>query len=372
VKRFSIAAYFAVALFPLTTSLAHGDVTEDQCQPVHQLAKKFGPIKDQGGAGFCYSFSTSDLFSEALGLKPPQTVSAFYFGSQYVAFSREEAARANQLVKVEKSSQPAIPSGGMVGDSIPLPEAGAISRYEDMSGKPLLKREGGFPDMLAAHMIDVGHVCLESEIPSQLSNNHNDPKQIDFFMMQMGENARGEFFNSEIDRLLKSSSCVDSPIAPTLDEVRKIKGDLQDEAALVLKDETEMRCKHPISTAGLEVHLDSFRDRDVPNVRDLSEKRMMSLLDEKRPFVLSYDACSLIQCPADTHKPHASIVMGRQWNRKKNACELQIRNSWGKDCALKIKRPDVSCSKGIWSVDIREIADKPSNVTWIEKAVPTR
>ncbi|MBY0413042.1 MAG: hypothetical protein K2Q18_02700 [Bdellovibrionales bacterium] len=50
---------------------------------------------------------------------------------------------------------------------------------------------------------------------------------------------------------------------------------------------------------------------------------------------------------ADSLNGHASTLIGRRWNQKKNTCEFLLRNSWGKPCSN--YHEDYECNNGhIW------------------------
>lgn len=349
--------------------LASAKITEAECS-FKDYSDRFVPPKNQGNAGFCYSFAASDLLSEAASLKPPDTVSAFHAASQYISMSQDEVKSANAAISFDNPPVPAnIPMGSMTGGgNAALPEINSNYRFHDPSGKPLLKREGGQTDLIAASLIEKGHVCLEKDVPSELlGRNFKDSEQQNFFSMQMGTLGGGPNIEKFVEnkplynKLL--NSCVLKPPLDGLNQMLPLKEAIQDWAAQKLRTQTENLCKHPISTKGLTVHSRSFTTQEKnPN----SIKYMMSVLDNGRPFALHYDLSIMMNWPSNVSGWHSSIVTGRRWNKEKQTCELAIKNSWGENCDN--ERDPGTCKAGRWWFDTEKLAESKSEVIWIDKA----
>lgn len=100
--------FFGIVTVTVSTPLVHASMqnslppklTEAQCGTL-DYSSRFVPPKDQGNAGFCYSFTASDLISEAVGLQPPTTASALYAASQFIALSPTEVDAANRAIVFE-------------------------------------------------------------------------------------------------------------------------------------------------------------------------------------------------------------------------------------------------------------------------------
>ncbi|HEX7675842.1 MAG TPA: hypothetical protein VF412_16815 [Bdellovibrio sp.] len=345
--------------------LASAKITEAECS-FKDYSDRFVPPKDQGNAGFCYSFAASDLLSEAASVKPPDTVSAFHVASQYISMSQDEVKSANAAISFDNPAIPAnISMGAMMGNA--LPGISTNYRFHDPSGKPLLKREGGQTDLIAAHLIENGHVCLEREVPSELiGRNYKDSEQQNFFSIQMGTLGGGhdveKFFGDKPLYNKLQNSCVANPPLDGLNQMVPLKEAIQDWAAQKLRTQSENLCKHPVSTKGLTVHSRSFTSQEKnPN----AIKYMMSVLDNDRPFALHYDLSIMMKWPPNISGWHSSIVTGRRWNKEKQTCELAIKNSWGENCDSE-KEPG-TCEKGRWWLDTDKLADSKSEVIWIDK-----
>ncbi|MFS4460588.1 hypothetical protein [Bdellovibrio sp. HCB2-146] len=354
-----------IALFLLlnfVSSFGYSKVTEDECS-TKDYSSRFVPPKDQGNVGFCYSFAASDLVAEAAGVKPPDTVSAFQTAAQYVSMSPEEVQRANEAIVFENPV--AIPMGGMVaGPSMSGSTINPNFRNHNPTGQPLLKREGGQTDLIAAHLISQSRACLEKDVPSELmEKGYKDPAQQKFFALQMGKLAGGEqvqkFVKTDIYKKMQTS-CVSDPFLENLDQTRPLKEAIQDWAAEKLRQQTDKMCVNPVWTKGLKVHTRAFDGGSG------AVKYMMSVLEKDRPFALHYNVSNLVQWPKNAQSWHASIVTGRRWNKSKQVCEVVIKNSWGENCenALDPK----SCDKGTWYLDIETFAKEKSEVIWIDKS----
>ncbi|WP_413582349.1 hypothetical protein [Bdellovibrio sp. HCB288] len=363
-----------LALSPLIfSSMALGKVTEAQCS-TKDFSGRFVPPKDQGNAGFCYSFAASDLVAEAAGVKPPDTVSALYAGSQYISMSPDEVKKANEAISFDtpkQASQPQMGSmgggfgGGGFATSVSLSDPNY--RIHDPKGKPLLKREGGQTDLIAAHLINQGRACLEKEIPSEiLGKNPSDPEQQGFFSMQLGSRAGGDEMNKvrENKKLYYDlqNTCMREPPLKGLDQLRPYKEAVQDWAADHLRKNVTEACKSPVKLKGLEVHSRSFTAKEQ---NPESAAYIMSVLDQDRPFALHYNVTLMRKWPEGAPSWHSSIVTGRRWNITKGTCEIEIKNSWGDSCAEALE-PGI-CDKGRWYLDIEKLANDRSEVIWIQK-----
>ncbi|RYZ86409.1 MAG: hypothetical protein EOP04_13955 [Proteobacteria bacterium] len=300
-------------------------------------------------------------------MKPPNTASAFHVASQYVSMTPAEVDAANKAIAYETPATEVLSTGGMAGGGNKAFTANPSYRQHSPSGRPLLSREGGQTDLIASHMIALGHICLEKEVPSELiGHNYKDSEQQNFFTMQMGSLAGGneiESFYSDKKRVSKfQNSCVANPPFKGLNQMMPLKEGIQDWAAETLRQQSEKLCKMPISTKGLKVHSRSFKTSDR-NPESLSY--MMSVLNNDRPFALHYDVSLMAKFPSDVSGWHASVVTGRRWNKEKNSCEIAIKNSWGEDCET--AKEKWSCVKGNWWIDSELLANSKTEVIWIEK-----
>jgi len=117
---------------------------------------------------------------EALGLKPSEQLSALAFGAQFISMSPDEVLKANQKILFD-SPFPNLPNStntglGLSGGSYSLGPTPLLKpdknlpKFDfntlnyvnyDPSGQPLLKREGGFPNLLLAQMLTKNKMCTE-------------------------------------------------------------------------------------------------------------------------------------------------------------------------------------------------------------------
>jgi hypothetical protein len=397
-----------ILLFLLATNLARADLppeSEESC-PTVDLSDRVSAPRDQGGAGFCYSFTASDLLSEAAGIQPPDSVSAFHSGSQYISLNQDELAAANKKIDFAYSIR--APTGNGFGGGMMMQGMGewkgdpgqggmgqpGISGFKpfdpqkqfhrkvDMKGKGLLRREAGYVEIIAAHIMNQGRVCLESEIPSQaMLRNSEDSEQRSYFMMKMGRMAGGDDLNKAAAEIAKAHAEKYPPLAADparpfcfqrapepfrfLKPLETLNVAVQDWAAARLRRDTEAQCKHPVA---LPKNL-AIRSREYPELGgvDLVQARddMRGLMKRGRPVALSYDSCVITKCKPGEAGSHASVVVGRGWNKEKNQCELKIKNSWGAGCNA--AKPGLKCEGGYYFAPEDEIYNAGHRIVWIDK-----
>ncbi len=380
----SICCVLSVAI--TFAPLAQAVVSQQNCGTL-DYTSRFVPPKNQGNAGFCYSFTASDLISEAIGLRPPATASAFYTASRYISLNQDEIEAANRSIVFEHPPLPASSQTGTIGGlagGIGVLPSGFQSNFDfhgsDLSGKPLLAREGGNTDLLIAHLINNKKVCVESEIPSQLMlRRSTDPDQQNFFAVRLGELGGGEDLNKAFPRMRNRKQAAKSVdgiclppdlITPARNQIRKINSHIQDWAAMKLRQEADKLCQSPVSTDGQQVHFESFR-RNLFTTFSPSAPidQMMKLLEEDRPFGLHYDVCLISKCDANYEAQgkgwHASTVVGRIWNTDTHSCQIKIKNSWGEGCSY-AKDPKL-CKDGYYFLDVETFAKSDSELIWINK-----
>lgn len=382
------STWLVVCLGMLVLPLAsEGGVLEKDCGN-KDYSDRFVPPRDQGNAGFCYSFAASDLLAEAIDLSPPNTISAFHLASHYVSMSPNEVESANRRISFEIARPPSIPSqmsagangkGGMSGIGDPSGFGSSHSflwRTHNPSGKPLLLREGGQTDLIAAHMLNQGKLCLERDVPSQMMlRSEKDKEQQNFFAMQMAKMAGGDEWarGKQKKDEVSLAACLDQELLGlrVKKDVQRLHSAIQNWAAVRLRREADEKCKHPIDLKErLVIHSKryNFGGMMMPQRDDeTSESDIKRLLDNGRPFALHYNPCILTHCTSEevAKSWHGSMVVGRRWNTAKNRCELKIKNSWGASCAGAL--PSVECQNGYWWVDQQEVVSRPHEIIWIGK-----
>jgi hypothetical protein len=373
----------AAILFP---SLIWAADSEDKCSSV-DLSSKFGPVRNQGSAGFCYSFAAADVLSEALQIRPPKMVSPMYLAAQYISMSSSEAQSAVQNIIFEHDPD-TISQVGYYGAN-----PRSIINYNP-SGKPLLKREGGYPNLIMAHALALPKICSETDVPSEGEEPSQNVDRNEFFLVRMGELADGyninAYFNARKSNLPLPDCLNDSPLKKMIGSIEELKPAIQDYAAGVIRDETAAKCTQSMpSHSKLKVHSVTFipvpkmnlnigpgmgmiaDPNQLKKIQDSNQKmreqnsiKISNILQNQRPIAISYNACVLVTCKGDEYKAHASVVIAQRWNSQLKRCEAKIRNSWGNHCEN--KRTDVECSDGNWWVSREDLASNSDSASWIE------
>jgi hypothetical protein len=72
-------------------------------------------------------------------------------------------------------------------------------------------------------------------------------------------------------------------------------------------------------------------------------------LSRKEPVYIAYDGNYLMLSSWGEDGAHASVLVGRKWNKKLDQCEYLIRNTWGTDCDDYVPRFRERCVNGdLW------------------------
>jgi len=371
----------------LASPMALAKATDEECPSV-DLSDKFGPIRNQGSAGFCYSFAAADVLGEALDIRPPKMVSPMYLAAQYVSMSPPETQRAVHDILFEDDSDQS-PKMGMLG-----PDPKSIANY-DPRGKPLLGREGGYPNLIIAHALELPKICSETDVPSEGTEPSRNVDRDGFFLVRMGEMADGDhiqaYFNARNSNSQLPECLNDSPLKRMVGSIEELRPAIQDYAAGVFKDATAAKCTQTMPpNLSLKVHTLTITPTPklIPNLppgmgmgaspaqlkiiqdsvstarKQNSLKISNILFKNQRPIAISYNACVLVACKDNENRQHASVVIAQQWNSQRKRCEVKIRNSWGTNCDG--KRDDVDCVQGNWWVDREELANNSNSATWVD------
>ncbi len=319
-------------------------LAEQSCE-YRNLENQFGPVRNQGEVGWCYAFAGADLIGAALGVKPPDTVSAFDVAVGYYSLDFDKAKKN-------------IGNLGLPTEAV-VPFTRAIERIaktnEVFKGLPFEKREGGyFAQAIGTYSLR-GGVCLESKFPSEESGIS------DFISKKIK--------SIESDHNFVRPSCTGGTGQYSAKaQIESLRNNVYEIAAKLIDQDANKKCepRTPLSGPILSRSL-SKENGDV--VAKINEK-----LDQKSPIGISYDPCGLVEAKdkienEETREEcnHASVVIGRQFNKKTNSCDYLVRNSWGTDCSGYRKDIRENCKQGNFWVSESELNEIVDGVTWIQK-----
>lgn len=307
---------------------------------------QFGPVRNQGEVGWCYAFAGADLIGAALGLKPPDMVSAFDVAVGYYSLD---------INKAKKN----IGTLGLPEKAV-VPFTKAIERIaktnEAYKGLPFEKREGGyFAQAIGTYSLR-GGICLESKFPSE-------------------ESGISDFITKKIKAIESTHNFVRPPCTTggagqysAKAQIESLRNDAYEIAAKLIDQEANKKCepRAPLTAPILSKSL----SKENGNVLAKINER----LDKKSPVGISYNPCGLVENKNKIENEetrdecsHASVVVGRQFNKKTNSCEYLVRNSWGTDCSGYRKDIRENCKQGSFWVSESELNEIVDGVTWIQK-----
>jgi C1A family cysteine protease len=271
----------------------HAD-PEKSC-PLVDMRDQLGPIRNQGQTGYCFAFAVADVMSRLLGKR----VSAWDIDLTY------RGDQLRQLVSFRSSR---------------LARAAA---YDD----------GGSINQAFVDAQKKG-VCLESSLPSEYASQSGGLDQVIKGIEKLRTEAETTASKKNFDTSCEKNI---NPVLSDLTSAAKISNLAQVVAQSTLSDAIygidAQACDGHRIKIPQEYRIDLyFSLPSSPNPQQLEV--IDSELNHKNPMLIGYNADIL----SDRHKgasdsPHASIIVGRQFDRSRGQCDYIIRNSWGKDCS---------------------------------------
>lgn len=324
---------FLIWLFLLWVNAAYA--SSNECTTI-DLTHKFGPLRHQGNTAFCFAFAAADLLGAEIGIQPPDQISALDIVSSYISLSKDEIDSLRQNIKFE---------------NVPLNNSRTLDSDSLKTGAPLPSREGGYDDIAMAKTLKEGKVCLESELPSQSLKYPEikaraalDPLQ--YFLEEQVIQRSGHKHINDLKQNIKErqhpANCTNLVSTRAIIQTELLPA-INDWAAAHLRQSIIQSCRQPVSLKNAEVHRAYFIEADD---KERSLKTMNKLLDSGRPFILGHPS-SLLEGGHPNRSEimnHSSVVTGRRWNSKTSRCEVQIRNSYGKQCFN--VSSEIECRKG--------------------------
>ncbi len=275
------------------------------CQPEVDISKSLGPPRNQDSVGWCASFAEADLVSHKLGKK----ISAADLAINYGLKNNRKVLASDKEIKAAQA----------------------------MGIKDLL-RNGVF---LTENLYEVtleakGGVCLEKDFSSE-------------------DNYGGEILENYIKIKKQKSSFFKSP-GTCLATLNKISPNVTKAQAVdfLEKATTEEAVSYlnQISCKKRYKPDQKLISRAFPDFASLENtntyfKYINENLSKKNPTIIGYNAARLQNINTEDSERHASVIVGRRFNKDAQNCEYLIRNSWGSSCAM--YDPVLDCKDGhIW------------------------
>ncbi len=294
------------------------------CTPV-DLRPALGPIRNQGELGWCYANAAADLlsFEYARELKG-KTVSSSYVA---LANSYNIGASADHM-------------SGWINQALLNSEALGLCPIS--LDREIFYRDNYMKLSTIQELIDL-KVRFDQTQGQSLTNDHAQ-------IRESADNPLSRLRQVELFGILKNSTVESFPFLLARGLCREQFLPVQRKVSVRVLD----RAAWHLWAAPL-----LFKIHQV--------------LDQKQIIGINYSMALFDQdhAPVDMKNAHASVIVGRRWNDETQACELQIRNSWGTTCSnLNYKgdffrKPGVCEAGNVW-VSEEKIEDYAFSVTYFD------
>ncbi len=279
----------------------------ENCSNV-DLRDKFGPVRNQDGVGWCYSFAAADM----------------------IGFKNNGRARVSAAELVQQyMSTPILKSQTLAVNTVGQYEY--INTYKDASDK----YRGGQVHEILKLAANKG-VCLEKDIPSELNGG---PTINEAYSQIIGLTKHVKHNSRYVNNCIQASSYYRN-FFPRL-SVREIQSAMNTAAYQGVISKLQAQSCKTRYAADFQASEVGFESRDKQKMAQI----IRSQLDANKPVAIGY-RIGLIMNHANPNGGHGSVLVGRRKNRA-GACEYLIRNSYGRSCDG-YKNPS-KCNQGnIW------------------------
>ncbi|MNJ91058.1 hypothetical protein D3C87_87020 [compost metagenome] len=295
-------------------SLSVSATSQSECGSV-SYKKSMGKNRDQGSTFYCGSFTAADLIGQKFGVG--NRVSAnhlvLHAYSSLVNLKKNPALSEYEFYKLQMNQREVAPFTYVKDLKVALSE-----RTWDYG-----ITFGLYPDMAAFTYNANGFICLDSDQDSSGSN-----------LGFLEKDLANKLYNNQKTCSSDPNLLLDKPDEKTLSSLLEI---ARIEIASSCKKKKYLEEKDKIEP----VTKGCYKDIKSECLSNINEG-----LNKGRIVGISYNLGKLT--PADSNSGfHASSIVSRRWNRKKNTCEFEIRNSYGSECSY--YKEVLECSEGnIW------------------------
>ena len=335
-KLHFFSALLTTMLVALTSQVAHSKedifskkfiqiemreaLTQEQCGQTLDLSSHFGPVRDQGGLGLCWSFGAAALLEEQLCLMNPETCGKIQLSALHTSSSTWSLGDKKQGRHMNDALDGILGGNGVCEeDQAPYPS------YVS-AGCSLLNRDGAD--------------CMVRNLEREYTHWHglalNNPDSIDTQKLKeiLGLNFEEDVAISALARDDKSQFLQDVLIpmscqaqAHTPSEFGAVKASVH-ETLTWTHDPSDEHMMLPREIYTWPEKLEKIKS--VLNTNhsvgiSFCSTSFLSKKDPKRYLLANYEA----DCG-----PHAVVVVGSRWSEEKARCELAVRNSWGVNTSL--------------------------------------
>jgi hypothetical protein len=281
---------------------------------------------DQGDIGWCYGYTAADIVSQAVGTPVSALHLSAYYSSQVTLLGKIGRGVVNKTT---------TPEGGMVGIAV-------------------------------KKMNELGHVCRESDIPSQ------GTKDVHISSRTTVHNGMAYLINRMKD--VRKGKCTDL-CETSFNQL--VEGFFPGLPPQTMKNYLLNNRNVSIEDVVFNFLDASCRSKSIPIRRDLDYKtwgkkthpfesintQIDWLLNRRKLISMEYDASEITDVGGIFGAGHASTIVGRK--KVGNACYYMVRNSWGTSCDY---RKGIICLKeqGSYLVHENTMKDMAKKLIWID------
>jgi len=330
---------FLAAVFFTTLSIA-----SDLCGTV-DMRDRFGPARNQGEIGWCYAFAGADWLGAEIGLKPPAQISAFHMAGTTATASLSKIKLAHQQIDG-------------YGDRTLERD---LSVSAGRKGQNLLSRVEGSATLMGPVALFSGkNIYREHSWPSERKSGLT-PKAERIFGMEADFIGRQALLREqELFSEIFPEGCEEEGFQFTLD-VTPI-GAVNDWIARQVVEEKKGNCRLKVKVPELKlVEADFSRNRRQGLVR------LNQLIGRKKPVIMGYDVCKVMGSGNEGPCKHASVVVGRRFNKAADRCEYLVRNSYGDSCEGYSE--GIECEAGHFWMPASRMVESLDRLGWSEEGI---
>ena len=192
----------------------------------------------------------------------------------------------------------------------------------------------------ALDIITAKGLCKESASPSEYFGEN---KNIEDYIKSVENPFNNIYSQSSFLYAVKKEPLCLAKDAPSLKEISKVLAYSQPQN--IMYNLNSERC----DSKRININKEKFQFSHGTGRQSHIVKSIDVQLDKKMPIIIDYESGFLHGSRAPAR--HASLVIGRRFNKENSKCEYLIRNSWGTNCgkyAMPYLYPE-NCTEGnIW------------------------
>lgn len=264
------------------------------------LKRHFSTPRNQDTIGWCYAFTASDFLTAEIGTPVSALHASIIFNSRTYQ-SPERRTEAENYIQNNGSFKEVY--------------------------------ESGRPEKTIADVQANGWICTEESLPFDVDRPYDIKEMIDFLESKKHLAANAYYHNTLCHEINQKLEEYDLTFANIQSIVNSLAHQNLNETLEVFATRA---CKHRIQNIPqLSIN---WVDKNSHTPTQLLEK-INQQLNQGSPIQLTYQPKYVTTSTGDSY--HASMIIGRRW--KNGRCEYNIRNSWGKLCA--VYKPGIDCNK---------------------------